>query len=264
MKPQFLPFLLLLTLFAACDPQKQDRPATLLEAENQQPKPVQVEIPITNPSVPAKQMRRTGYVVSYNPKWRIPNWVAYELTDQEAAAHGRRQGEFESDPDAGPAAADNADYKHSGYSRGHMAPAGDMKWNGRAMRESFLLTNVCPQDYELNAGVWEDLESELRHRARRWGRVYIVCGPVVSNGYRTIGRHRVCVPQRFFKAVCWQQGGRWHSKGFIFPNNRAGGSFHDYSATVDEIERLTGHDLFAPLPDEVERRIEAADNRGRW
>ena len=218
----------------------------------------------TNPSVPTKELQRTGYSVSYNPTWRIPNWVAYELTAKEASARGKREGGFESDPEAGRGMADNADYKHSGYTRGHMAPAGDMKWNRRAMRETFLLTNICPQHYDLNAGVWEDLESALRSRAKQWGSVYIVCGPVVGNGYRTIGRNRVCVPQRFFKAVCWRQGGQWHCKGFIFPNGKAKGSFQDYSTTIDEIERVTGHDLFHPLPDDVERRIEAADNRGRW
>ena len=265
MKTSFLPLLIILMLSAACEqPQPQGQPVSLLDTVSQRSREAQMEIPVTNPSVPGKVLRRTGYTVSYNPKWRIPNWVAYELTAKEAAAHGRRQGGFESDPEAGRDAADNADYKYSGYSRGHMAPAGDMKWNGQAMRESFLLTNICPQDYDLNAGVWEDLESVLRDRAKRWGRVYIVCGPVVSSDYRTIGRNRVCVPQRFFKAVCWQQSSQWHCKGFIFPNHKIKGSFHDYSATVDEIERVTGHDLFAPIPDDVERRIEAADNRGRW
>ncbi|MBR4552999.1 MAG: DNA/RNA non-specific endonuclease [Bacteroidaceae bacterium] len=222
------------------------------------------EIPITNPGVPSKQLVRTGYAVSYNSNWRIPNWVAYELTAQEARGRLRREGSFEPDYDIGYNGADNGDYKGSGYSRGHMAPAGDMKWSGRAMRESFLLTNICPQDFDLNAGLWEDLESALRDCAHRWGSVYIVCGPVVDKGYETIGWHRVCVPQRFFKVVCWKSSGQWHCKAFVFPNRKLSGRFHDYSTSVDDVERLTGHDFFSKLPDNIENVIESRDNRGRW
>lgn len=226
--------------------------------------PESMEIPKTSRAVSSKELVRIGYAVSYNPDWRIPNWVAYELTRNEANGHGKREGGFESDPEAGRGAAENSDYKNSGYSRGHMAPAGDMKWNNRAMRETFLLTNICPQDFDLNAGVWEDLESALRDRARRLGSVYIVCGPVVKKGYRTIGHGRVCVPQSFFKAVCWKERGEWHCKAFVFPNKKCAGRFHDYSTTVDDVERLTGHDLFYRLPDSDEQRIEASDTRGRW
>ncbi len=223
-----------------------------------------LEIPKTNPRVPSKRLTRTGYDVSYNSTWRIPNWVAYELTKREVQAHRKREGEFTPDSDVGRSSADNSDYKRSGYSRGHMAPAGDMKWNGRAMHESFLLTNVCPQNYDLNAGVWEDLESALRDHAYRNNNVYIVCGPIVSEGYKTIGRNRVCVPQKFFKVVCWKRQNEWRCKAFVFPNQNLKGRFHDYSTTVDEVERLTGHDFFSLLPDHIENRIESRDNKGHW
>lgn len=226
--------------------------------------PNSMEIPVTAAGVPSAVLVRMGYTVSYNPDWRIPNWVAYELTRSEASAHAKREGGFEPDPEVGRSSAENNDYKGSGYSRGHMAPAGDMKWSRKAMRESFLLTNICPQDFDLNAGVWEDLESALRSRARKYGSIYIVCGPVVDSGYKTIGRKRVCVPSRFFKVVCWQERGDWRCKAFVFPNRKCGGTFHDYSTTVDQVESLTGHDFFHLLPDDVEHRIEAADTQGRW
>ncbi|MBR1838924.1 MAG: DNA/RNA non-specific endonuclease [Bacteroidaceae bacterium] len=222
------------------------------------------EVPKGQRDEAAIRLSRTGYTVSYNTTWRIPNWVAYELTAAEAKAYGKRDGSFASDPAVGRYAAENSDYKGSGYSRGHMAPAGDMKWSRQAQHESFLLTNICPQDHDLNAGVWEDLESALRKYARKWGRVYIVCGPIVEDGYRTIGSHKVCVPQRFFKVVCWQKGGRWHCKAFVFPNQNVGGDYHDYSTTVDEVERLTNYDFFYQLPDNIEERIEAYDKRGEW
>ncbi|MBP3227692.1 MAG: DNA/RNA non-specific endonuclease [Bacteroidaceae bacterium] len=223
-----------------------------------------LEIPVTAPGVDTMRLERTGYAVDYNPTWRIPNWVAYELTRKEANGKGKRSGGFEPDPAVGSQSADNSDYKGSGYSRGHMAPAGDMKWDKKAMRESFLLTNICPQDYNLNSGVWEDLESELRHRARQWGKAYIVCGPIVGKNHKTIGQNRVCVPDSFFKVVCWQQDSTWHCKAFVFPNRDVSGSYHDYSTTVDAVESRTGHDFFSLLPDDIEQAIEATDNKGDW
>ena len=54
------------------------------------------------------------------------------------------------------------DYKNSGWNRGHMAPAGDMKWSEQAMKESFYLSNICPQNKNLNSGIWKDLEEQVR------------------------------------------------------------------------------------------------------
>lgn len=54
--------------------------------------------------------------------------------------------------------AEQWDYSYSGYDRGHMAPAGDMKWSKKAMDESFFMTNMCPQAKTLNTGAWKRLE----------------------------------------------------------------------------------------------------------
>lgn len=50
--------------------------------------------------------------------------------------------------------ATNEDYRKSGWSRGHMAPAGNNKHDQTAMDETFYLTNILPQDIENNSGFW--------------------------------------------------------------------------------------------------------------
>ena len=106
------------------------------------------------------------------------------------------------DPDCYEKQADNDDYRNSGYSRGHLAPAGDMKWDSVAMLESFYFTNCIPQDAALNNGKWNQLEMKTRSWAQQYGKVYVVCGPVYqSDDTLRIGHNEVAVPDACFKAT---------------------------------------------------------------
>ena len=122
----------------------------------------------------------TGYTVSFNSATKIPNWVAYELTAEEAVGTVKRDNGYYPDPDIKAPQADNNDYRNMGWDRGHMAPAGDMKWSMEAMHESCYFTNICPQNRNLNAGDWNTLENKCRTWAQRYGSVQIVCGPIVG------------------------------------------------------------------------------------
>lgn len=68
----------------------------------------------------------TGYTVSFNSDTKIPNWVAYELTAEEAVGTVKRDNGYYPDPDIKAPQADNNDYQNTGWDRGHMAPAGGM------------------------------------------------------------------------------------------------------------------------------------------
>ena len=79
-----------------------------------------------------------------------------------------------------------------------------------------------------------------------------------------IRENRVAVPAKFFKVLCMQRKGKWQAIGFVMPNFAIKGSMFDYAVTVDEVERLTGHDFFHNLPDDIETLIESQFKQKDW
>ena len=207
-------------------------------------------------TVPEQVVQRTAYVASYNKRTRCPNWVAWQLTAEHTDGELKRMNNFHEDEECPLPRATPKDYKGSGWSRGHMCPAGDNKWNRRAMYDSFSLVNVCPQHPKLNSGVWNSIEMDCRKWARKYGEVYIVCGPVWTKGkHETIGENKVAVPEAFFKVVLCLKG---EPKGYgVIVRNTEGNKKKDlYYNSIDEVERMTGIDFFPALPDDVEERVE--------
>ena len=111
-----------------------------------------MEIPQISNGRQGQIIQRTGYTLSYDDKNRTPQWVAWELTKEETRGNEERNDEFLPDPQVIGTQVVTYDYSRSGYDRGHMAPAGDMKWDRQAMQESFYMSNICPQDHNLNKG----------------------------------------------------------------------------------------------------------------
>ena len=158
------------------------------------------------------------------------------------------------------------DYSGSGYDRGHMAPAADMKWSEQAMKESFYMTNMCPQNHNNNAGDWKDLEELVRDIARKYGNTYICVGPIVSDASVTIGKTRkIVVPQAFYKVLLRQKSdGTWTSIGFVMPNEAGNRPMMSYMVSVNDVESMTGIDFFPNLPDTVEETVESNFEVSDW
>ena len=218
----------------------------------------QMEIPLMSAKKQGQVIHRTGYTLAYDAKTRTPQWVAWELTKKETQGTEERSNDFQPDPDVKGTKVVTKDYSHSGYDRGHMAPAADMKWSKKAMKESFYMSNICPQDHNLNTSDWSELENKSRQWARRFGKVYIVCGPIY-NGKRNeyIGDHRVKVPDAFFKVVLINEKKKQCAMGFYFENEAGERKLQEYLVPVDRLEQLTGMDFFSALPDNLEDRLEA-------
>lgn len=209
-------------------------------------------------------LKRNAYTTSYDCVNKIPKWVAWHLTSDHAAGEQRRLSNFIVDDDVPSPRAELVDYKGSGYDRGHMCPAGDNKWGFEPMRESFYLTNICPQDHNLNCGDWNELEIACREWAVKYGDIYIVAGPILYKGsHAKIGPNKVTVPEAFFKVVLCLTGTP-KAIGFIYKNNPCNNPKSSYVNSIDEVERITGIDFFTALPNDIENAVEAKANLSDW
>lgn len=203
-----------------------------------------------------------GYTVSYNNDMKIPNWVSYELLASETDGPYSRKGKnFMQDFNLKVSQPDDNDYRNSGWSRGHMAPAGDFKWDDEAMWETFYFTNCCPQDQSLNSGQWNSLEKKVREWANRFGSLIVYTGPIVhENTYGSIGYNKVVVPDAFFKAILAGE----QSIAFVMYNHNKNENMQKCAMSVDDLELLSGIDFFAELDDAFENQVEATYNLRNW
>lgn len=214
----------------------------------------------------------SGFTLCYRESYEQAEWVAYTLTKAELKAVIGRTDDFRADTQISTGSAEPADYKSSGYDRGHLAPAADMEWSEQSCRESFLMSNMSPQTGNLNRGTWKELEEEVRNWAARFGEVVVVTGPVLEKPaaeYKSIGKkNRVAVPEYYYKALLANTQDDDDSTtigiGFILPNENCGDDIWEYACSIDEVEKRTKLDFFAALDDEYESKIEKSKNFSAW
>ena len=213
-------------------------------------------------------VRYKAVTVYFNKYYRVPNCVAYELTSTMTSmadsrdAENRANYKFEKDGNVD-GCPDWWEYKESGYTRGHMAPAMDMRWDKTAMTQCFLMTNICPQLDVMNDGEWRHVEEAVHRWSRTARRLIIFTGPILTNSMKRIGKHNdIAVPESFFKVIYSPEQNR--AIAFVMENKQLPNSWTNYATTIDKVEALTGYDFLASLEDNVENVIESKQNIKDW
>lgn len=206
------------------------------------------------------------YSLSYNERHEIPEWVAYRLTRSSLQAPNvPRAKRFNSDPMVKSRSAKHSDYSHSGYTRGHLAPAGDMAFSKDAMQETFYMSNMTPQIRPFNNGIWKELEEQVRDWAYNKNELIVVSGPIMQGIDKHIGQNKIGVPKSFYKIVMNGEGSRADAVGFIIPHDVSDERLQSYAVSVDEIESQTGLNFFDDyFEDTVEDQIENKFNINKW
>jgi len=206
------------------------------------------------------------YKLCYSEKDEQPEWVAYMLTsDMVRNSNCKRSNNFRADAKVTTGSATPADYKNSGYDKGHMCPAGDMGFNCTAMSETFFMSNMSPQLPGFNRGIWKKLEELVRSWADAYDTIYVVTGPVL-NGESTgrIGENNVTVPKYYYKVVYKKTSSGGTCIALLLPNEASYNTLQNYVISVDSLEKLTQIDFFPVLPDNIENVIENKLNTEEW
>ncbi len=214
---------------------------------------------------PARVLINAGYVVGYSDALGNPLWAAYRAADAELKDSPPRPEEFSVDSRT-VARIEPSVYNRSGYDRGHLAPnfAIATRYGRQAQEETFLMSNIIPQKHGLNAGLWKALEQKIAtNYPGRFGEVWVIAGPVFGERPERLQR-RVAVPEACYMIIVDESDGRVRAQAFLFPQDAAGGSLDPYLTSVDEIERRTGLDFLAGLPDDAESALEARQVARVW
>lgn len=206
------------------------------------------------------------YSLAYNEEKEHADWVAYRLSRERLQPPWvSRTDDFRPDPLVLTGSARPEDFRRSGYDRGHLVPAADMAFSEEAMSETFLMSNISPQEHTFNGGIWRELEELTRDWARDAGELYVVSAPVWEGTPRRIGRTGVAVPSAYLKVLLDLTEPELKGIAFVIPNQMSADPLYRYAVSIDSAEALTGLDFFPELlPDEVEGNIESRSNADQW
>lgn len=204
-----------------------------------------------------------GYAAMFNTQYKVPMWVAEQMSADEIFGDGERASQFSADPTLNQREqASRRDYSRSGWDQGHMAPAANFSKNQRLMDESFYYTNILPQNPDHNRKFWSNLEKKVRGWTASRKQLYVVSGPVFnSNRPRTIG-NGVAIPDGIFKVVYDPRTNA--ALAILSPNSSlTERDLPKYLVSVREVEQATGLNFLSALPQNVQ---DAAETRrsGMW
>jgi len=205
-----------------------------------------------------------SYSLSYSEPHEQAEWVAYDLKKSHLSSSQFKRPYFEIDKAVKTGAASWRNYKNSGYDRGHLCPAGDRKFSQGAHDETFLTSNISPQNHDFNSGIWNTLEQKVRYWANKYDGVYVVTGGVLKGNLETIGEEKVAVPKQFYKIILDDNNGHIKMIGFLITNANSSQPLYKFVVPVDAIEGLTGIDFFPELEDSIENILEASSDYKNW
>jgi len=207
-------------------------------------------------------IKHTYFTLSYSNKDKQAEWVAYSLTPTFINGIQKRASKFMADPNIKDAVGPSS-YTKSGYDRGHLCPAADMKLNSVSMNETFYMSNMSPQAPSFNRGIWSKLEDKVRDWALQKNGVYVVTGPLLNKSCGVVSKS-ITVPCAFYKIVFKQTKAGVEAIAFMLPNAGSSMSLSQFVVTIDYIESLTGIDFFVNLPDSEEEKFESRVLTNNW
>lgn len=216
-------------------------------------------IRIGAPAVSDVQMIDRGeFVIGWSPSLRHPLWVAYRVPAEKSYEVGKRPS-FRADASAPGSPAASA-YKGTGYDRGHMAPnyAITTRFGTEAQKKTFYMSNISPQKPGLNRGPWREVEHRIAELwTAKYGDMWVIVGCVPGDPEDRLPSG-VDVPKAYWQLIVAQSSDGVRALALYMPRNIPFSAFPVHNIiSIDELEKRTGLDFLADLPNFFERPLEA-------
>lgn len=219
--------------------------------------------PFAESSARGEILHKTKYTINYNEDHEVANWVEYTLEKEFLQNCVKRKNNFRVDPTLSTGSATLADYKRSGYDRGHLVPAGDMKLNAKVMSETFFMSNMTPQPSRFNQITWNKLEKLVRAWAMKYEKLWIITGPILHDNLSTIGKdNRVSVATEYFKVLLRKENNQFKGIAFLMPTSVPHNNLSLYTLSIRELEEYSQINFFHFLSKEeetIEEKLSTSD-----
>jgi endonuclease G, mitochondrial len=209
---------------------------------------------------------KRGYVLAYNSKQGIPNWVSWQLNRSWMGDSGRTDN-WSVDPTLpkNMKRVSPNSYKGSSYDRGHMTPSDDRTISTKINSETFVMTNILPQAPDNNRGAWVELEKYSRELVKEGKELYIIAGGVGKKG--ELKGSKVSIPARVWKVIVVLERPDLGISGVSvntrtiavdMPNeNGISPDWQKYKTSIDKLEANTGYNFLSNVPDSIQAEIES-------
>ena len=156
--------------------------------------------------------------------------------------------------------------RDSYYNRGHICASQDRMCSQEVNEQTFYMTNMMPQVYSFNGGVWAKMEEQVRkwNKASLRDTLFVVKGGTIDREEHILDRTRsgFIVPRYFFMALLAKKDGTYKALAFWVEHlneDHSNDALGNYVVNVRELEQNTGIDFFCNLPDDIEEQVETQD-----
>jgi len=202
----------------------------------------------------------------YEDKYGQSKWVVHMILPDIKNGVQTRTNDFRKDSLVINGTPGKEDYYNSGYDRGHLAASADFRWSKKALSESYFYSNMSPQKPEFNRGKWAQLEDFVRQYVMESNEpVFVVTAGILDDSLKAIGKEKkISVPKYYYKVVADLYSSNKKAIAFLMLNGTNSKPIISYAVSIDSIEKITGINFFASLPDTLENRIEKMNNINLW
>jgi endonuclease G len=215
------------------------------------------------PNITFTTLKNSAYIVGYSESRKDPLWSAHRVIHMDHPfLLERPKGEFLTDMRT-EARVTHHDFTGSGFDRGHMSPNSAIAhcYGAEAQKETFLLSNICPQAPALNQKVWEKLEMATMSYADEYNEVWVVCGPIfadLNGGATRTLRSGIAVPTSFYKILIEDSSGSPRVFSVIMPQTVKGNELpQQYVTSIREIENETQLEVLTKLDPATREQLES-------